>query len=322
MRRRELITFLGAAAAAWPLSSRAKQSATVRRIGVLVNEPWPALEGLHVGLDELGYHEGKDFVVEYRFAEGAAERFPKLAAELVGLPVDVIVASGTPATLAALKATSVIPIVMSAGDPIGAGLVASLVRPSGNVTGLYSQTAGGETKRLELLKELRPTLSRVAVLSNPTNPYCVIAIEHAQREAEALGLSLDVAQVSTLRELGAAFEAIGRKAPEAALVIADPFLAHERALLSTLLLQHRLPSISAYRECAVAGGLLANVTSYYDVFRRQAIFVHEIFKGAKPGDLPIEHPTKFELVINLKTAKALGLELPPALLVRANRLIE
>jgi ABC-type uncharacterized transport system substrate-binding protein len=322
MRRRELITFLGAAAAAWPLSSRAKQSATVRRIGVLVNEPWPALEGLHVGLDELGYHEGKDFVVEYRFAEGAAERFPKLAAELVGLPVDVIVASGTPATLAALKATSVIPIVMSAGDPIGAGLVASLVRPSGNVTGLYSQTAGGETKRLELLKELRPTLSRVAVLSNPTNPYCVIAIEHAQRGAEALGLSLDVAQVSTLRELGAAFEAIGRKAPEAALVIADPFLAHERALLSTLLLQHRLPSISAYRECAVAGGLLANVTSYYDIFRRQAIFVHEIFKGAKPGDLPIEHPTKFELVINLKTAKALGLEVPPSLLVRANRLIE
>src|ERR1700730_4591348 len=322
MRRRELITFLGAAAAAWPLSSRAKQSATVRRIGVLVNEPWPALEGLHVGLDELGYHEGKDFIVEYRFAEGAAERFPKLAAELVGLPVDVIVASGTSATLAALKANSVIPIVMSAGDPIGAGLVASLVRPSGNVTGLSSQTAGGETKRLELLKQLRPTLSRVAVLSNPHNPYCVIAIEHAQRGAAALGLSLDVAQVSTLRELGVAFEAIGRKAPEAALVIADPFLAHERALLSTLLLQHRLPSISAYRECAVAGGLLANVTSYYDVFRRQAIFVHEIFKGAKPGDLPIEHPTKFELVINLKTAKALGLEVPPALLVRANRLIE
>ena len=190
------------------------------------------------------------------------------------------------------------------------------------MTGLYSQTAGGETKRLELLKELRPTLSRVAVLSNPTNPYCVIAIEHAQRGAAVLGLSLDVAQVSTLRELGVAFEAIGRKAPEAALVIADPFLAHERALLSTLLLQHRLPSISAYRECAVAGGLLANVTSYYDVFRRQAIFVHEIFKGAKPGDLPIEHPTKFELVINLKTAKALGLEVPPALLVRANRLIE
>ena len=187
MRRREFITFLAGAAVAWPLSSRAKQSSRVRRIGVLVNEPWPAVEGLHVGLDELGYQEGKDFLIEYRFAEGAAERFPGLAAELVSLPVDVIVAWGTPATLAALKATSSIPIVMSAGDPVGAGLVASLARPGGNVTGLSSQTAGGEEKRLELLKELRPSLSRVAVLSNPTNPYCVIAVEHARRGGSGVG---------------------------------------------------------------------------------------------------------------------------------------
>jgi putative ABC transport system substrate-binding protein len=175
VRRREFITFLGGAAVAWPLSSRAKQSARVRRIGVLANEPWPAVEGLHVGLDELGYREGADFLIEYRFAEGAAGRFPGLAAELVGRPVDVIVTGGTPATLAALKVTSSIPIVMSAGDPVGVGLVASLARPGGNVTGLSSQTAWGEEKRLELLKELRPNLSRVAVLSNSTNPYCVIA---------------------------------------------------------------------------------------------------------------------------------------------------
>ena len=322
VRRREFITFLGGAALAGPLSSRAGTPAPVRRIGVLANEPWPALEGLHVGLDELGYNEGKDLLIEYRFAEGAAERFPGLAAELAGLSVDVIVTWGTPATLAALKATSSIPIVMSAGDPIGAGLVASLARPGGNVTGLSSQTAGGEEKRLELLKELRPNLSRVAVLSNPTNPYCVIAVRHARRGAAALGLSLDVAEVSAVSELDAAFRAIDQKSPDAALVIADPVLAHERALLAKLMVDHRIPSISAYHECAVAGGLMAYVTSYYDIFRREATYIHEIFKGAKPSDLSIEQPTKFELVINLKTAKALGLDVPPSLLVRANRLIE
>jgi len=187
VRRWEFLTFLGGAAVMWLLSSRAEKSARVPRIGVLVNEPWPAIEGLHVGLDELGYSEGEDFLIEYRFAEGDATRFPGLAAELVGLPVDAIVTWGTPATLAALNATSSIPIVMSAGDPVGAGLVASLARPRGNVTGLSSQTAGGEEKRLELLKELLPDLSRVAVLSNSTNPYCVIAVQHARPGAAALG---------------------------------------------------------------------------------------------------------------------------------------
>ena len=170
VRRREFITFLAGAAVARPLSSRAKQSAPLRRIGVLVNEPWPEVEGLHVGLDELGYQEGKDFNIEYRFAEGATERFAGLAAELVSLPVDVIVAWGTPAALAARKATSSIPIVMSAGDPVGAGLISSLARPGGNVTGLSSQTAGGEEKRLVLLKELRPSLSRVRGALQPDKP--------------------------------------------------------------------------------------------------------------------------------------------------------
>jgi putative tryptophan/tyrosine transport system substrate-binding protein len=320
VRRREFITFLGGAAVAGPLSSRAGTSAPVRRIGVLANEPWPALEGLHVGLDELGYGEGADLLIEYRFAEGAAERFPGLAAELVHLSVDVIVAWGTPGTLAALKATSSIPIVMSAGDPVGVGLVAA--RLGGNVTGLSSQTAGGEEKRLELLKELRPNLSRVAVLSNPTNPYCVIAVQQARRGAAALGLSLDVAEVSAVSELDAAFRAISQRRPDAALVIADPFLAHERALLAKLMVEHRIPSISAYHECAVAGGLMAYMTSYDDIFRRMATFIDKIFKGAKPGDLPVEQATKFEFVINLKTAKALGLDVPPSLLVQANRLIE
>jgi putative ABC transport system substrate-binding protein len=229
LHRREFITLLGGAAVAWPLSARTEQPDRVWRIGVLANEPWPAIEGLHVGLDELGYSEGGDLLIEYRFAEGEAGRFPGLAAELVRLPVDVIVTWGTPATLVALKATSSIPIIMSAGDPVGAGLVASLVRPGGNVTGFSSQTAGGEGKRLELLKELLPNLSRVAVLSNSTNPYCVIAVEHARRAAAALGLALDVADVSAVSEFDTAFRVISRGGSSAALVIADPFLAHESA---------------------------------------------------------------------------------------------
>ena len=322
VRRREFITFLAGAAVAGSVSLRAEQSSRARRIGVLVNEPWPEVEGLHVGLDELGYQEGKDFHIEYRFAEGATGRFAGLAAELVSLPVDVIVAWGTPAALAARKATSSIPIVMSAGDPVGAGLISSLARPGGNVTGLSSQTAGGEEKRLELLKELRPSLSRVAVLSNPTNPYSVIAVERARRGAAALDLSLDVADVSAVSELDMAFRVMREKSADAALVIADPFLAHERALVAKLLVEHQLPSISAYHECAAAGGLMAYMTSYYDIFHREAIFIDKIFEGAKPGDLPIEQATKFELVINLKTAKALGIEVPTSLLVQANRLIE
>ena len=318
MRRREFITFLGGAAVAGPLLARADQ----RRIGVLVNEPWEALEGLHAGLDELGYHEGRDVLIEYRFAEGAAGRFVELAAELAGVPVDIIVTWGTPATVAALKVTRSIPIIMSAGDPVGAGLVASLARPGGNVTGLSSQTAGGEEKRLELLKELLPNLSRVAVLSNPTNPYCAIAVEFARRGAAALGLALDVADVSAVKELDPAFRAMSRGRPDAALVIADPFLATERALVAKLMVEHRLPSIYAYHECAVAGGLMAYMTSYYDIFRREAAFIDKIFKGAKPRDLPVQAATRFELAINLKTAKALGLNVSPTLLDRADRVIE
>jgi putative ABC transport system substrate-binding protein len=293
-----------------------------RRIGVLVNEPWAALEGLHVGLSELGYDEDRHLRVEYRFAEGNVARFPALAAELVRLPVDIIVAWGTPAALAAHKATSTIPIIMSAGDPVGAGLVASLARPGGNVTGLSSQTPGAEARQLELLKELLPNLSRVAVLSNPTNPYSVIAIENARRRAAALGLALDVADVSAVSELDASFRAISRESPGAALVIADPFLAHERALIATLMLEHRLPSIYAYHEHVEAGGLMAYMTDYQEIFRREATFIDKIFKGAKPGDLPVERTTRFELVINLKTAKALSLEIPPTLLSRADRLID
>jgi putative ABC transport system substrate-binding protein len=294
----------------------------MRRIGVLVNEPWPPLEGLRQGLRELGYTEGKNLHIEYRFAEGAAGRFPALAAELVSLSVDAIVAWGTPATLAASKATGSIPIIMSAGDPVGAGLVASLARPGGNVTGLSSQTAEGEGKRLQLLKELLPNLSRVAVLSNPTNPYCLIAIQYAQRAAVGLGLSLEVANASAVSDLEEAFRTMSSGRSSAALVIADPFLAGQRALVAKLMVENRLPSIYTYHEHVVAGGLMAYSTNYHDIFRREAAFIDKIFRGTKPADLPIEQPTKFELVINAQTARILGLTVPPSLLAIADEVIE
>jgi putative ABC transport system substrate-binding protein len=322
MRRRKFITLLGGAAATWPFAASAQPVGRVWRIGVLVAEPWPEVEGLHDGLRELGYRDGENVLLEYRFANGDAARFPGLVADLLSLPVDVIVTWGTPATLAAIKATSSVPIIMSAGDPVGAGLVANLARPGANVTGFSSQSAGGEERRLELLKELLPSLSRVVVLTNSTNPYSVVALQSARRGAAALKIAVDVADASSVRNLETEFRAVIRNRPDAALVIADPFLAGQRARLAELMLEHRLPSIYAYHEHVVAGGLMAYMTAYYDIFRREAAVVDKIFKGAKPGDLPVEPATRFELAINLKTAKALDLNIPPWLLERVDRVVE
>jgi putative tryptophan/tyrosine transport system substrate-binding protein len=322
MRRREFIALLGGTAV-WPLGASAQQSGGgARRIGVLVAERWPEVEGLHDGLSELGYRDGENVLLEYRFANGDAGRFPALVADLIRLPVDVIVTWGTPATLAAMKATSSIPIIMSAGDPVGAGLVASLGRPGANVTGFSSQSAGGEEKRVKLLKDLLPNLSRVLVLSNSTNPYSVVAIQSAERGAAELSIALDVADASSVANLEATFRAITRKRPDAALVIADPLLAGKRTLIAELMLEHRLPSIYAYHEHVVAGGLMAYMTAYYDIFRREAAVIDKIFKGAKPSDLPVERATRFELAINLKTARALNLNVPLSLLEHADRVIE
>ncbi len=322
MRRREFIALVGGAAVTWPLAVRAQQPERMRRVGVLANEEWPPLEGLRQGLRELGYIEGKNIRFEYRFAEGHVEKYAAFAAELVGIQVDVIVSQGTPATLAARKATSSIPIVMSVGDPVGAGVVTNLARPGGNVTGVSTQGAEGEGKRLELLKELVPSLSRVAVLSNPANPYCVISVQQARRGATALRLQLDVVDASEPDELKSALLKMTHSRPDAALVIADGVLAGQRVHIAEFMLAHRLPSIYTYREHVVSGGLISYSTSYFDLFRREGLFIDKIFKGAKPGDLPVEQPTKFELLVNLKTAKALGLMIPPTLLARADEVIE
>jgi ABC-type uncharacterized transport system substrate-binding protein len=322
MKRRDFITLIGGAAATWPLAARAQALSRQWTIGVLANEPWPPLEGLRHGLRDLGYVEGNSHRLEYRFAQGRAERFPALASELVNLPVDLIVAWGTPASLAAQKATSTIPIVMSAGDPVAVGLVSGLARPGGNVTGMSVQMAEQEGKRLELLKKLLPNFSRVAVLSNPSNPYCIIAVREARLGATALGLQFDLVDASDSRGLDEAFLMLNRIGPDAVLVVADPFLAGEGARIAEQMIKSRLPSIYSYHESVVAGGLMTYTTNYYDVFRREGLFIDKIFKGAKPGDLPVQQPTKFDLVINLKTAKALGLEIPPTVLALADEVIE
>jgi putative tryptophan/tyrosine transport system substrate-binding protein len=322
LKRRKFITLVGGAAAAWPLVVRAQQPARLWKIGVLANESWPPLEGLRHGLRDLGYVEGKNHVFLYRFAQGQAGRFPVLASELVSLPVDLIVAWGTPASLAAHKATNTIPIVMSAGDPVGAGIVTGLAHPGGNVTGISVQMAEQEGKRLELLKKLLPSFSRVAVLSNPSNPYCTIAVGEARRGATALNLQFDVVEASDAPSLDAAFLTLSGRRPDAVLVVADRFLAGERVRIADEMIKNKLPSIYSYHEHVRAGGLMTYTTNYYDVFRRQGLFIDKIFSGAKPGDLPVQQPTKFELMLNLKTAKALGLTIPATLLALADEVIE
>jgi putative ABC transport system substrate-binding protein len=305
--RREFIKLVGGAVIAWPGAALAQTPSRLWKIGVLANEPWPPLEGLRDGLRDLGYVEGKTHLFVYRFAQGQAERFPALASELVNLPVDVIVSWGTPASLAAHKATDTIPIVMSAGDPIGAGIVAGLARPGRNVTGMSVQMAEQEGKRLELLNKLLPNISRVG---------------EARRGATALNLQFDLMEASDARSLEAAFLTLSRIRPDAVLVVADPFLAGERVRIADEMIKNKLPSVYSYHEHVRAGGLMTYTTNYYDVFRRQGLFIDKIFKGAKPGDLPVQQPTKFDLVINLKTAMALGLEIPPPLLALADEVIE
>jgi putative ABC transport system substrate-binding protein len=322
MKRREFITLMGSAAATWPFAVDAQLGERVWRVGVLMNEAWPPLEGLREGLQRLGYVEGKTLRFEYRFANGRTERFSSLAADLIASGVDVIVSSATQATLALKQATSTIPIVMHAGDPVEAGIVSNLTRPEANVTGFSTQTAN-EGKRLELLRDAVDHLSRVAVLSNPTNPYCDLALKNARVGASALGIQLDVLEVSAAGGLDTALLRLKRgPRPNAAVVIADPFLVSQRTPIAEAMIESGLPSIYSYRDHVQVGGLMSYATNFREIYQRIAIYVDKILRGTKPVELPVEQPTKFELVINLKTAKALGLTIPPTLLAIADEVIE
>jgi len=310
-----------------PLAAQGQQTGKLYRIGFLGNST-AALEAHLVGpfrdgLRDLGYLEGRNALIEYRWAEGQYERFPALIAQLIALKVDVIVTAGTPATQAVKKATTSVPLVMVAvGDPVGTGIVASLKRPGGNITGLTSIAEETEGKRLELLREVLPTVSRVAVLSNPENQSIVAVLKAMRAAAQVLGMKLQVLEVRTSGELEETFKAILRERPGALLVMGDRLFLHNRQRIMDFATKQRLPVVPGHPELVEAGGLMSFGPSYPGMHRRAAYFVDRILKGAKPADLPVERPTKFELVINLKTAKALGLTIPASVLGRADQVIQ
>jgi putative ABC transport system substrate-binding protein len=326
MRRRDFIFLLAGATAAWPLALRAQQAGKIYTVGSLTagtGAPIPGITTLGDTLRELGWIEGKNIAFERRYAENRLDRLPALAAELVDLKVDVIVAAGTLAPLAAKRATTTIPIVMTAaGDPVGSGLVPNLARPGGNVTGLSLMVPDLGGKRLELLKELLPRMSRVAVLWNAANPYPALVFKETERAAQTLGIEVQSLEVQEPNDFGNAFEAAERHQPDALIMVEDPLTIDFRKQIADFALTHRLPAMNGFRQFVDAGGLMAYGASLSDLLRRAAGYVDKILRGAKPSDLPVEQPTKFELVINLKTAKALGIEIPPMLLARADEVIE
>jgi putative tryptophan/tyrosine transport system substrate-binding protein len=326
MKRREFIGLLGSAAA-WPLAARAQQTQGRPLISVL--SPLPAamaarnMEALRQGLRDLGYVEGRNVGFEFRYAEGDLSRLPALAAELAALQPAVIIAGSAPGAVAARDATRAIPIVMaSVQDPMGLGLAVSMARPGGNVTGFWSE--GDESligKRLELLKDAVPGTSRLGVFVDPRDASDVSTLKALPAAASGLGLELRVIEVRAADEFEAAFTTAAREGAQALYVSQNPFFFARRAQIATMALRARLPTVDGYREFAVAGGSISYATSLPDFYRRFGAFVDKILKGANAGDLPIERATKFELVVNLKTAKALGLTIPESFLLRADEVI-
>jgi len=325
VRRRELIAFAGTMLVAWPLAANAQQAGKIPKIGVLSSGPSATWDGFRQGLRELGYAEGRTILIEWRWTDGKAERAHELAGELVRLQPDVLVTSAPQPTAAAKAATSTIPIVFIAGaDPVNVGLVASLARPGGNITGLATLAgAGFAGKLIELLKEAFPPLSRVAVLINPTNAmHQQIVANELPEAAERLRLTLLTLEARAPGAFEGAFENAVRSRAGAIVPLGDPLVFVHRARIAELAAKHRLPAMYLFRESVEAGGLMAYGPSFHDLGRRGAGYVGRILKGARPGELPIEQPTKFELVINLKTARDLGLTIPPSLLQRADHLID
>ena len=326
MERRRFLAMVGGNLLAAPLAAQAQQPGKGYRIGYLgattASSYARHVEALRLGLRDLGYVEGKNLTIEYRWAEDKYDRLPDLAAELVRLKVDVIVTHTTPGTLAAKHATTTIPIVMAiSGDAVATGLVASIARPGGNITGSSFFFPELNAKRLELLTEARPTARRMAALVNPINPAHALALKARESLAAALKVELEVVEVRAPQDVSDIFSAMVKRRVEAISVLDDPMLIANARQIADLAVSTRLPTIG-FREIVDAGGLIAYSVDFPAAWRRAAGFVDQILKGAKPADLPVEQPTKFDLVINLKTAKALGLTIPPSLLQRADLVIE
>ena len=325
MRRREFITLLGGASAAWPLTARAQQATKLPTIGYLGSATL-ATESQRMAafvqrLRELGWVEGRTVVIDYRWAEGRTERYAEIAAEFVRLKVDVIVTVGG-AVAAAKQATATIPIVFAgAGDPVGSGMVASLAQPGGNVTGLSVQSIDLAGKRLEILREIFPDVRRLAIIGNVEYAATVLEMGEAQAAARALGLEVARSEIRRAEDIAPAFEAL-KGAAQALYVCPDATINANHARINTLALGARLPTMHGVRDYVEVGGLMAYGPNLPDLYRRAANYVDKILRGAKPADLPVEQPTKFDLVINLVTARALGLEMPATLLARADEVIE
>ena len=326
MRRREFITLVGGAAVTWPLAARAQQARKVPTVGFL-GQSTPLGESERAAafaqrLRELGWVEGRTIAIEYRWAAGRNERLAEIAAEFVQLKMDVIVTGGTPPVLAAMQATSIIPIVFaSAGDPVGTGLVASLARPGGNVTGLSVLAVDLASKRLDLLREVVSGFGRLAIMGNVGNPIILNELAELQAAAGRLGLQVDRLEIQRPQDIARALEAVKGRA-DAVYVCQDLLTVGNRMRINTLALGARLPVMHASREHIEAAGLMSYGPNFLDLYRRAGDYVDKILRGAKPGDLPVEQPTKFELVINLTTARALGLTIPESLLARADEVIE
>ena len=323
MKRRTFITLLGGAAAAWPLAAHAQQGKKIPRIGVLWPNPPATFDFLQQGLKDFGYVEGRNIAFEFRWAEGALDKLPEMAAELVRLQVDVIVTLAPQATLAAKQATQTIPIVFVAmGDPVASGVVSSLARPDANVTGTTRMISEMSAKHVELLKEAVPSLRKLAVLWNPTNSSHRPAMQAVDATARALSLQVQPLEVRAVAEFDGSFDAIVRDKADGLLFIADPVFFIQLRRMADFVGANRLPAICNFTEFPKLGGLMGYAPSLPDEFRHAAGHIDKILKGAKPADLPVEQPTRFQLVINLKSAKALGLDVPPMLLATADEVIE
>jgi ABC-type uncharacterized transport system substrate-binding protein len=326
MKRRKFITLFGGAAVVWPLAARGQQPGKLPTIGYLgsgtplTDTQWVA--AFVQRMRELGWVDGRNVAIEVRWAEGRSERFAEIAAELVRLKVDVILTHNTPPVLAAKQATSVIPIVFaSAGDPIGTGIVASLARPGGNVTGLSSQTSDTAGKRLQLLREIVPGLRRLAIIGNVGNPLTVLETDEVQAAARTLGLEVITLDIRRADDIAPAFDALKDRA-DALYLCGDPLVTTNRVRINTLALGARVPTMSIFRQYVEAGGLMSYGPNFADMFRRAADLVDKILRGTKPGDIPVEQATKFDLTINLTTAKVLGLTIPESFLLRADEVIQ
>ena len=326
MRRREFIAFVGTTAVAWPFAARAQQTGKVPTIGILGPNTL-SVDNLRLGaltqrLREFGWIEGRTIAIEYRWAEGREDHAAEIAAEFVRLAVNVIVTWGTAHVIAAKHATSIIPIVFAAaGDPVGTGLVASLAHPGGNVTGLSLENSDLASKRVALLREIVPGLSRLAIFGNVASPNVVLEMGEARTAARALGLEVVMSEIRRGDDITPAIEAL-RGSAEALYLCGDPLATLYQIRINTLAQGARLPTMASYREFVASGGLMSYGPDYIDLFRRAADLVDKVLRGTNPANIPVEQPTKFSLIINLTTAKALGLTIPEAFLARADEIIE